>query len=145
MTEYNSAAVLDGNMADAQHAGAVLCRTAEYTIVTELAIDDIVNMIPIPKGAIILDCKLQADAGTTAGVLDVGLTSGTGNELLDGVVVAAAAAQADMYNADVSTGHLLEITANDMISVKALGAVYGVGKTIKLAVIYTMKGLFSDL
>lgn len=59
MTTYKSDAATSGLMPDYSRAGVVLCRSAEYTITTAPICPDIIEMVPIPKGAQILDIFLE--------------------------------------------------------------------------------------
>ncbi len=67
MTAYKSAAALSGIKADLAAAGVMLCRSAEIVTGDEFGIESIgltdsIYMVPIPKGAMILDIKMLQDS-----------------------------------------------------------------------------------
>lgn len=71
MTVYSSAAVLSGIKADLAKAAVVLCRSGEITTgdefsIESMAIGDSIRMVPIPKGAMILDIQVAVDSAFTS-------------------------------------------------------------------------------
>ena len=69
MTTYKSDAVTAGLMPDYSRAGVVLCRTGEHLITVDLATSDVVQMVPVPKGAQILNVQVFND--TAGGKLEM--------------------------------------------------------------------------
>jgi hypothetical protein len=114
---------------------------ATYTLTAALALNDVIQMVKIPKGATILNVVLTADDldtnGSPAIVLDVGDGSDT-DRFIDGSTIAQGGGITNGMN--VRTGFLYEYTAEDTIDVLVqVGP--GTGATsgdIKLAVEYTM-------
>ena len=66
MTTYRSGAAIAGIMPDYAQAGVVLCRTGVYTTTHDNIVSgDTIQMVPVPKGAIIMD--IHAYCGTAIG------------------------------------------------------------------------------
>lgn len=113
---------------------------AEYEITAALVVNDVIQMIPVPAGAQIMEVTLGADDldsnGTPAIVLDVGDGSVT-DRLIDGATVG----QAGGRTSTLKTGAFgYTYTASDTIDVivqvaPATGATSG---TIMLRVAYVM-------
>lgn len=147
MTTYYSDAVTSDLRMDGLKAGLTYTRSAKYTVVTELAVNDIVQMIPVPDGAMIIDVMLRSDAGTSGGTLDVGI-GGDADKFIDGVVITAAV-QCNLYgsnsgNAIVTGGAGYIFTADDTIDITVLSQVLAVGKTFDLHVTYKMTDTIAD-
>ena len=110
---------------------------------TALVVNDVIEMIKIPKDARILDVLLSSDDldtdGTPAIILDVGDTDGTPDpdRYIDGATVGQAGGLQGMNN---KAGHLYQFTANGTLNVLVETAP-DVGTTtgkIKLSARYTM-------
>jgi len=55
-----SDAVKSGIRIDSRYTGAVVCRTGYYKAAAALDANSVIEMVPIPKGAQILDMKVWA-------------------------------------------------------------------------------------
>ena len=63
MTIHRSGAAISGIMPDYSQAGVIMCRTGVFTTVNDdMVSGDTIQMVPVPKGAIIMN--IQAYAGT---------------------------------------------------------------------------------
>jgi hypothetical protein len=75
MTEVKSDLAMSKDYGDANYPkGIVLAAKATYLVPAGgvPAIDDTLEMVPIPKGAELLDCTLQADGGTASMTISIG-------------------------------------------------------------------------
>ena len=113
---------------------------AEHEISAALVVNDVIQMVKVPAGAVILDVKLASDDLDSAGpaiVLDVGDGTVT-DRFIDGATVAQGSGVTSLNEVD---GLLYEYTAEDTIDIlvqvaPATGATSG---TLRLAVTYTMQ------
>jgi hypothetical protein len=112
-----------------------------YTLTAALALNDVIQMVKVPKGAILHSVVLASDdldtGGSPAIVLDLGDGSDT-DRLIDGSTIAQGGGI--VVGPNVKTGAGYAYTADDTIDVlvqvaPATGATSG---TITLTVAYTM-------
>ena len=111
--------------------------TKTYAVLAALVINDVIQMIKVPAGAVILDMILEADDldDGTAIVLDVGDGSDTGR-FIDGSTIAQAGGMGRM---DQAGGVGYEYSAEDTIDVLVETApTTGTTGNITLSVIYTL-------
>lgn len=129
------------------HSGVVAVKGV-YALAAALVVDDVIQMVKIPKGAMILDMVLSAEdldsGGSPAIVLDVG-DGGDTDRFIDGSTIGQAGGVIRLGSgvaaavADGTNGYVY--TADDTIDVyvqvaPATGATTG---NITLTVIYTME------
>ena len=143
-------------------AGIVLSRTGRYLSVAELEANSVIQLIPMPKGAQLLDLYIGWTALGAGVTLDVGITDTgyTGYDIdmfFDGLAAQyagfahfGAAAINDVAAAIVHGAQMLattwpyEFTANGTIDVKVLGAALPITSTITGVAIYKMEGGIDD-
>lgn len=136
-TTYQTANVGSGVMPRA-NAGETIV-SATFNLTAALALNDVIEMVKIPAGAVIHDVILSStDLDTSTGVvLDVGDGSVT-DRFIDGATIGQASGVARLNEVG---GHLYEYTADDTIDVLVQVAPSGTAATsgsIKLTVIYQM-------
>lgn len=112
--------------------------TGEFTIPTGFATNDVVQMVKIPKGALLQEVILSSSAGVGATAnLSVGDTNGTPNAAR--YVASTAFTAATLARLGVHAGHGYSFTADSTVDVTAVSiATPTVGTVIRLTVIYTM-------
>jgi len=140
-----SNAVKAGTMPDQNApAGMVLCRTETYTETSERDANSVVEMIPVPKGAQILDIQVYiADAGAGR-TCDIG-DGDTADRYFDGLDVASGPLRKSLVpDGDAAYIAPYEYTEDDTIDVKWLGDTLEVGQVITMTVFYTMGGTIAD-
>ena len=108
---------------------------AEYTVSTNLATNDIIEMVKIPKDATVLEVIFSSSASVgSTGNLSVG----------DGVdpdrfITSSAVTAAALFRLNAHTGVQYKYTADDIIDITAVSiATPATGAVLKLTVIYTM-------
>ncbi len=140
-----SGAVLAGTMPDANSpAGMVLCRTETYTVDGASDANSVVQMIPVPKGAQILDIQVYiADAGAGR-TCDIG-DADTVDRYFDGLDVSSGPLRKSLV-ADGDAAYIApyEYEADDTIDVKWLGDTLEDDQVITMTVFYTMGGTIAD-
>lgn len=120
-------------------AGMVLSAIGTYIVPTGgLSADDVIEMVPIPEGAQILDIVLHADNGTASLVIDVGDGDDV-DRYLDGVdgsaaVIASLSADGDVAASPV--GHTY--SADDTIDITLLAAGATATHVYTMTVTYVM-------
>jgi hypothetical protein len=143
-------------------AGVVLSRTGTYTAVANMEANSIIHLIPMPKGAQLLDLLVAWTALGAGRTLDVGIadTGYTGSDVdmfFIGLVAQHAgyarfgAAMIDGAADGAAHGAQMladtwpyEFTANGSIDVTVLGNTFPTGKTITAVAIYKMEGAIDD-
>ena len=134
---------VEGDMAfDGGPVGAVLCRSAYYAPSTvSPAADSVVQVVPIPKGAMILNIVVHVPAGVSCTV-DIGDGDDV-DRFFDGLAAGANATLADDAASTASWNYIY--TAADTIDMKVLGAAYGATNATKMDVYYKMvDGFIAD-
>lgn len=118
-------------------AGELGCVTSTYEVSTALIINDVIEMVRLPKGATVVDCILVVDDldsdGSPAITLDVGYGDND-----DYFIAANTVGQAGgLVRASAATAFPLTLTAEDTIDVHVdtAPAAGGTG-TITLTVMY---------
>jgi hypothetical protein len=143
MTIYKSAAALSGLCPDMAMAGNVLNRLGVYTATEALLVGDVIQMVPVPKNAMILDIKGTVAGAAASTEIDVGdgdnpdhfidgFTTGTGDGFIFNWVEDGD--YAGMYR---------KYTTNDTIDI-TLKSALAAGATLKLDANYKMLGTLSD-
>jgi len=138
-----SDAVKAGIMPDANTpAGVVLSRTETYTETAARDANSIVQMIPIPKYAQILDIHVYiADSGDGR-TCDIG-DGGDPDRFFDGLDPSSAAIRKTLVADGVPIAPY-EYTADDTIDVKWLGDTLEEGQVITMTVFYRMGNTIAD-
>ena len=140
-----SGAVLAGTMPDGNvPAGITLSRTETYTADGASDANSVVQMIPIPKYAQIIDLQVFiADAGA-ARTCDIG-DADLVDRYFDGLDVASGPIRKSLV-ADGDAAYIApyEYTADDTIDVKWIGDTLEDGQIITLTVSYTMGATIDD-
>ena len=154
MTTYSSAAVNAGIMPDYSKAGVLLSRTAVFTLGTDtggisLAAADVVQMVPIPKGAQIINILCENNCGL--GIYNVEVGDGNSNSRFFGYVFTGVIMRNDFFNAntlarDPNSASVYTYTEDDTIDWTFLssGLTEMSGFTIAMTVIYKMEGEIKD-
>lgn len=137
-TYIAAAAALDAPVADARIAGQAVTIYSEFTFPAAPVINDVVQMIKVPKGARVIETKLGADDLDTNGAPTITLDVGDGGDV-DRYIAASTVAQAGGAPVEsiLKTGFGFVYTTDDTIDimVKAAPATGAVG-TVRLAVTY---------
>jgi hypothetical protein len=163
MTTYSSTAKISGLCPDfCIPAGIVLSRTGTYEAAANLPANSVISLIPMPKGAQLLDLLVAWTAFGDGRTLDVGIadTGYAGYEVdmfFVGLVAQHAgyarfgAAMIDGAADDAAHGAQMladtwpyEFTANGSIDVTVLGGTFPTGETITAVAIYKMEGAIDD-
>jgi hypothetical protein len=139
-----SSAVLAGIKPDFRQAGVVLCRTGYYKAAAALDANSVVQMVPVPKGAQILDIHMfvgDSGAGRTFDVGDAALV----DRFLDGIDPSSGPIRSDYHeDGDMACVENYEYTADDTIDVKWLGDTLEANQTIHMNVFYKMGDTIED-
>jgi hypothetical protein len=143
-------------------AGIVLARTGTYTASAALDANSVIQLIPMPKGAQLLDLLVGWTALGAGRTLDIGITDTgyTGHDIdmfMDGLVAEHAgyarwgAAMIDDAADNVVHGAKMladtwpyEFTANGAIDAKVLGDTFPTSATITAVAFYKMEGAIED-
>ena len=144
MTIYKSAAVLAGICPDMAAAGNVLNRLGTYTVGDALALGDVIQMVPVPKGAMVLDIKGTIAGATSGSIVDVG-DGENPDRYIDGFTTGAGAGS--IFNAaddgDYAGLYWKYSDSNDTIDM-TMGSALAAGTVVKLDVNYKMLGTLAD-
>jgi len=110
--------------------------TGEYTVSTNLATNDIIEMVKIPAGATVLEVIFSGSASVGAtGNLAVGDDGDTDRFITSTAFTAAALARLNAHS-----GHGHRYTADNTIDVLAVSiATPATGAVLRLTVIYTLQ------
>jgi len=120
---------------DQQRAGVVFCRSAKYTVAAELAANSIIKMVPIPTGARVVKVDYKTTALGTGVTVDIG-DGTTIDKYFDGANCAAAGSASSIQD--------VELTADEDVQMKILGAVCPAAAILSLHVWYKMADSISD-
>ena len=159
-TTVQSTAVIAGLMPDhCIPAGVVLSRTGTYTATAALDANSVVELIPMPKGAQLLDLQIAHSALGAGRSIDVG-TGDNVDSFFDGSSVVAAGqkrwgcavggttantAEAIVHGVDLLAATWpYEFTANDTIDAKILGDTFPEDGVITAVALYKMEGAIAD-
>lgn len=135
--------VLAGDAPDSKTpAGVVLSVTGSYTHSgTALAANSVIEMVPLPVGAIVLSVLFAAidTVFGAARTVDVGFTGGDVDAFIDGADVSANVLAKDTgLAAAVGVGYASPLTAADTIDAIILGDTMPAGATIRVSATYMM-------
>ena len=142
MAIFQSDAVIADIMPDHLLAGVVQCRTVEYTAAAEMAIDSVIQMIPMKKGMKVIDIHVSWTALGAGVLVDIG--DATIDSDFDGVDAAAAGSEALIADGVPAEGLNYKFTIDDTIDFKNLIAVIPAAAVIKMNVFYKMTGTIAD-
>ena len=140
MTTYKSSAVKNKDFSDATVPyGTVIAVKGTYTIPTgDLTADDVVQMVSVPKGAIILDVVAASSDTTTSLVIDVG-DGTTADKFIDGITASSAFVSSLSADGDPDNdGVGYQYTAADTIDMTFLAAAADATNVYTLIVTYRM-------
>ena len=155
-TTVQSNAVKAGLMPDhTVPATIVLSRTGTYTATAALDANSVIQLVPIPLGAQILDIIVQCTALGAGRTLDIG-DDGDIDRFFDGLSGVTAAISrfgSQMGGVTVNTaGNVVhgasalgyEYTADNTIDAKVLGDTFPAAAVITMTVLYKMQGGVAD-
>ena len=154
MTTYKSDAAKAGIMPDYSKAGILLSRTAVFTLGTDsggisIAANDVVQMVPIPKGAQILNIMVENNSLTEIFNVEVG--DGNSNSRFFEYVFTGQINRNDFFKANtlarpMLSAHVYTYTGNDTIDLIFLstGETIMTDTTIAMTVMYKMEGSIAD-
>jgi hypothetical protein len=155
-TTYTTPAV-DSNVMPDQNspAGMVLCRIAQYVAVSAdtVAAGDTVQMVPIPKGAQILNVCVEWSAQASTAALSVG--TGDDTDLFFSAIVATNLGRINFFGGFTNGAEIdetqnalggmgYEFTADDTIDILFSTAGMATGDVLTMAVYYVMSGTIED-
>lgn len=139
--------------------GVVLSRTGTYTATADLDANSIIQLIPMPKGAQLINLLIAYSALGASRTIDVG-TGGDVDMFMDGVDVtnagqvawgcAVGGATANTAASLVHGANWLaatwpyEFTANDTIDAKILGDTFPNAGVITAVALYKVEGAIAD-
>lgn len=139
-----STAVASGLRVEDRMPGVVHCRTGEYEAADALDANSIIQMVPVPKYAQILDIHLlvgDSGAGRTFDVGDGNLV----DRFFDGVDPSSGPIRKSLIpDGDAAYIENYEYTADDTIDVKWLGDTVEKGQTVYMNVYYKMGDTIED-
>lgn len=142
MTTYQSSKVVNStNKLTATQARSeigVVHAVAEFTVATNLVTADVIEMIKIPKGAVILDATLSSSASVgSTGSLSLGDVVDA-----DRFITSTAYTAAVFARMNASSGNLFKYTEDDTIDIRAVNiATPATGAILRLSVIYSTDDL----
>lgn len=136
-------------------ATLVLSRTGSYTATAALEANSVIQLVPIPLGAQILDIIVQCTALGASRTLDIG-DDGDLDRFFDGLPAeyallsrfasemggAAANTAGNVTHGSAALGY--EYTASNTIDAKVLGGTFPEDAVIKATVLYKMQGGVAD-
>lgn len=143
-------------------AGVVLSRFAQYTNTAAMDANSVIHLLPMPKGAQLLDLMIGFTAFGAGRTIDVGITdtSYTGYDIdmfMDGVAVQYAgyarwgcamingSAAAVVHGAKwYANTWPYEFTANNYIDVKVLGDTFPANAYVTGVALYKQEGAIDD-
>ncbi len=120
-------------------AGIVLSRTGTYVATAELDANSVLEMVPIPAGAQVLDIILKTSALGAGRTIDVG-DGGDIDRFVDGGDASGAA----VFRLSAAAGLNHEYAADDTIDIKVLGDTFPDEATATVIVFYKMEGGIAD-
>jgi hypothetical protein len=139
-----SEAVKGGLRPDDRRAGFVLCRTGYYKAAAALDANSVVEMVPVPKGAQILDIHMNVSDSGAGRTFDVGI-GGAVDKFLDGVDPSSGPIKTDMHeDGDAAYIENYQFTEDDTIDVKWLGDTLEQNQVIHMNVFYKMGDTIDD-
>ena len=144
MTTYYSDAVTSGYSPELTKAGVRLTRSAKYTPSAVLSTGDVIQMIPIPKDAMILDMTYQIKAGAfnSDATIDIG-DGDDADRFFDGVSTSTAVVKTLRANGENAGVHY-QYTAADTIDAKVLSSGLTTNASIYLTVDYKLISTIDD-
>lgn len=143
MTTYYSTAVTAGNMPDYAKAGVVLCRSAAYKPSAALATGAVIQMLPVPAGAKILDISLKTVANGTAGKISIG-DANSSARFFAATAITNALKTSLTTSYGAAAGMNYTYSSADTIDVTVTAGKWATANTITMNVFYKMLGTLSD-
>lgn len=134
-------AVKVGTTIEGTGVGEVLCRSGEWFSASEVAANATIQMVPVPKGAMILDIVItHSDAAVTMNVGD-----GDDADRFMASVSTAAAGIVDFGEAGATATNSTNwiMPANDTVDISAAAA-WPASKRVTMDVYYKMSGRIAD-
>ncbi len=139
MADVQSDLVVNGSVGHSSSPkGMVLAASASYIIPASEGPgqNDKVSMVPVPKGAVVLDVVVSATGGAASLSVDVGDDDDV-DRFLDGITnTAAAVASLGADGAAAGVGH--EYTVDDTVDITFLGAAPTATHVYTMVVTYMM-------
>ena len=145
MATRQSTAVKSGLMPDYTLPGMVLCRTAKFTD-KEMTSGETLEMVPVPKGAKIVDINFAIDSATGVGCSEAEIGDGASQgRFFDGLSLTAVQAFA-LAGEGVPGSIGFQFTVDDTIDIFIGKAATGVatGNNWVMNVFYKMAGSLED-
>jgi len=139
-----SAAVASGLRIEDRQAGVVHCRTGEYAATAALDANSIVQMVPVPKYAQILDIQLYIGDSGEGRTFDVG-DGGLVDRFFDGLDPSGGPIRKSLVpDGDAAYIENYEYTADDTIDIKWLGDTLENAQKLYMNVFYKMGDTIED-
>ncbi len=151
MVTYKSTAVTSGLMPDLALAGVVLVRTASVLISTAtpeiatsvLTINDVLQMVPVPEGAQIIDIQIQIDSlMAPSGIVNIG-DGGDPDRYFESLNFPTQS-KGFGYLTHANVGFNKVYQTNDTIDITFLSDQNDSGHTLTMNVWYKMQGSIDD-
>ncbi|MBU1003020.1 MAG: hypothetical protein KKE73_10915 [Proteobacteria bacterium] len=143
VTVQTGAVISDMSFTSGVPAGVVLCRSATYTAAAALDANSVIEMVPIPKGAMVLDVVLHVSALGVDRTVDVGDGDNV-DRFFDGIVATSATNSSFLDDAASTALHYI-YTAKDTIDAKILGGTFPIAAVVSVDVYYKMvDGFITD-
>lgn len=143
MSIVKSAAVTSGITPDHAKVGGVLNRIGEYTVTATLTANDVVQMVPIPKNARIINMNLGFSGANVDSTLDVG-DGGDVDRFFDGIPTGMVDNKFTLFSDGTTNGMNYTYSAQDTIDIKVLTNDLDIGTRLDLNVQYVMVGTIKD-
>lgn len=144
MATVQSDAVVSGITPDHARAGGVLNRIGEYIVTTTaLSANDVIEMVPIPASARIVDMKVGFSGANNDSTLDVGDASDV-DRFFDGLPTGMLDNKFTQFADGTTNGFNYKYTAQDTIDIKVLTNDLDVGTRLDLNVQYVIVGTIDD-
>jgi hypothetical protein len=139
-----SAAVKSGVRIDDRQPGKVNCRSADYEETVARDANSVVEMVPVPKGAQVLDIHMYVSDSGAGRTFDVG-DGNVVDRYFDGVDPSSGPIRKGLIpDGDAAYISNYEYTEDDTIDVKWLGDTLEIGQKIHMDVFYKMGDTIAD-
>jgi len=129
----DSTAVIEGRFYQSQVPGVVQVIREKFVATAALAANSVIRMVPVKKGAKILDVKIKFTAFGAGRTVNVG----DGADV-DRFLAAGSVAAAGVLPCSAATGFFYEYTVDDTIDVVVLVDTMPIGAEIEVVVTYVM-------
>ena len=137
MATWQTTAAEAEELVDVTQAGIVVTRIAKFVATAEMAIGSVIEMVRIPKGAIVTGIQIANSAFGTGALIDVGDVVDP-DRFMDGVSVVAAGSK-ELFEDGIIGNIFFKYEEEDTIDITAMVAVIPDEAVIVMKVEYKME------